>query len=296
VTLRWLLVTTMTAAALAAPAGQPGAPRVYVSNERAATVTVIDTGADKVLRQIKIGPRPRGIEVLGRRLFVALSDDDPHGISDRDAIAVADVDTGAILARHDAGSDPERLVLDRAGTRLYAANEDAGTATITDLKSGKVLATLVVGIEPEGVAISPDDRWVYVTAETSNTVSVIDTRALKVVSNFLVDPRPRDAAFSPDGTRAYVTAEIGGSVSVIDVAQHRVIATIELPETAKPVGVVVSPDNRFIYVANGHGNSVAFIDADSAEGRGHRARRPTPVGDRPHPRRPQALHGQRPLG
>lgn len=32
---------------------------------------------------------------------------------------------------------------------------------------------------------------------------------------------------------------------------------------AKPVGVAVSPDNRFVYVTNGHGNSVAFVDAQS---------------------------------
>ena len=32
-------------------------------------------------------------------------------------------------------------------------------------------------------------------------------------------------------------------------------------DNLKPVGVVVSPDNRWVYVANGHGNSLTIIDA-----------------------------------
>lgn len=97
------------------------------------------------------------------------------------------------------GTDPEQFGVTPDGARLYASNEDAGTASATDLRAGRVLATLVVGIEPEGVAISLDGRWVYVTAETSNTVSVIDTRTNRVAASFLVDVRPRAVAFRATG-------------------------------------------------------------------------------------------------
>ncbi len=219
---------------------QPAMPLAYVSNERSSTISVIDTATDRVVRTIPIGPRPRGMDVQGKRLFVALSDDQPQATGDKDAIGLVDALSGRLLRKFHAGTDPERLVVSRDGRLLIAANEDAGTASITEVETNKVLATLVVGIEPEGVALSPDGRWVYVTAETSNTVSVIDLSARKVVSNFLVDPRPRDVAFAPDGRRAYVTAEIGGSVSVVDVATHRVSAVVELPQPAKPVGVAVA--------------------------------------------------------
>ena len=248
------------------PAVPPPSSLAWVSNERAGTVTVIDTATDKVVATVKLGFRPRGIEVSpdGRRVYVALSDTARNAQGPGDAIVALDAATRQIVTRYDAGTDPERFAVSRDGSRLYASNEDAGTATITDLRKRKVLAALVVGIEPEGVALSPDGHWIYVTAETSNTVSVIDTRAERVVASFLVDPRPRAAAFSPDGRRAYVTAEIGGTVSVVDTVRHQVVRSIPIPG-AHPVGIVVSPDGKRVYVANGHGNAVSVLDAASGK-------------------------------
>src|SRR5690606_41086335 len=45
---------------------------------------------------------------------------------------------------------------------------------------------------------------------------------------------------------------------------------------AKPVGVVVSPDGKRVYVANGHANSVSVIDAEM-----NRVIATIPVGRRP---------------
>lgn len=113
-----------------------------------------------------------------------------------------------VIARHHIGSDPEQFAVTPDGTRLYASNEDGGTATAIDLRTGKQIATLVVSIEPEGVAISPDGRLAVVTSETSNTLSIIDIKANKIVDNLIVDLRPRAAIFSPNGKRLYVSAEI----------------------------------------------------------------------------------------
>jgi PQQ-dependent catabolism-associated beta-propeller protein len=239
-------------------------PRIVVSNEGSRDVSVVDLAARKVTRTIPVGVRPRGIHVMGRgeRILVALSDEHPNVEGGGDAIVELSLADGRVLRRHKAGTDPEQFALLPGETRLYAANEDAGTASAYDLRTGRAVATLVVGIEPEGVAASPDGRWVYVTAETSNSVSVIDTRRDSVVSSFLVDVRPRAAAFSPDGSRAWVTNEIGGTLTVIDARRHAVLDNVELEGgTGKPVGVVVSPDGRLVYVANGAANVVSVVDA-----------------------------------
>jgi PQQ-dependent catabolism-associated beta-propeller protein len=245
----------------------PSGPLAFVSNERDGTITVIDTKTDRVAATIKVGGRLRGIRLSAGRntLWVAISYPTNQSQGE-DKIAELDLN-GNIIAKYEAGTDPENFVLDDNATRLYIANEDAGTASITDIKANRVLASMPVGLEPEGAAMSPDGRWVYITSEASSSVSVIDTQTGQVVKTFLVGARPREAAFAPDSTRAYVTAENGNVISVVDTKAHTVMKTIELPHgdgsaQLKPKGIVVSPDGKHVYVATGRGNSVAVIDGE----------------------------------
>jgi PQQ-dependent catabolism-associated beta-propeller protein len=242
-------------------------PFAYVTNERDGTITVIDTKNDRVISTIKVGGRLRGIRLSPdrNRIWVAISYPTNQSQGE-DKIAELDP-KGNIIAKYDAGTDPENFAIDDKAKRLYIANEDAGTASITDIKANRVIASMPVGLEPEGAAISPNGRWVYITSESSSTVSVIDTQTGEVVKQFLVGARPREAVFTADSARAYVTAENGNVVSVVDTKDHSVVKTIELPRgegsaQLKPKGVVVSADGKRVYVATGRGNSVAVIDGD----------------------------------
>ena len=261
---KYLLVLLALAGCSAKPAG----PLAYVTNERDGTITVIDTATDKVVSTMNVGGRLRGIRLSPdkQRIWVAISYP-TNQTQSTDTIAELDRD-GNVIARFECGTDPENFVIDDNATRLYIANEDAGTASITDIKANRVITSMAVGLEPEGAAISPDGRWVYITSETSSTVSVIDTQSGQVVKQFLVGARPREAAFTSDSARAYVTAENGNVVSVVDTRDHSVVKTIELPRAAapaqsKPKGVAVSADGKRVYVATGRGNSVAVIDGES---------------------------------
>jgi PQQ-dependent catabolism-associated beta-propeller protein len=246
---------------------KPSGPLAFVTNERDGTITVIDTKTDTVYSTIKLGGRLRGIRLSPdkQRIWVAISYPTNQSQGE-DKIAELDLN-GNIVARYEAGTDPENFVIDDNATRLYIANEDAGTASITDVKANRVIASMPVGLEPEGAAMSPDGRWVYITSESSSSVSVIDTRSGEVVKQFLVGARPREAVFTADSARAYITAENGNVVSVVDTKDHSVVRTVQLPRgdgpaQLKPKGVVVSPDGKRVYVATGRGNSVAVIDGE----------------------------------
>jgi PQQ-dependent catabolism-associated beta-propeller protein len=274
----------LTGAEWEALEGQPVPEGSYavVSNEGSGDVVVIDVATGAIVSRIRVGSRPRGVQVGGdgRLVYVALSDDAPTVETDEDGIAMIDLRQGRVIGRFPGGTDPEQFAIAPDESLLFVANEDAGTATITDLEAGTVLRTLPVGIEPEGVAASDDGRWVYVTAETSNTVSTIDARTHEVVASFMVDVRPRAAVFSPAAPRAYVSNEISGTITVVDTDRHQVVGTIEIPNPdATPVGVAVSPDGSRLYVATGHGNSVTVIDTASL----------TVLGDVPVGRRPWGI-------
>ena len=253
--------------ALTSCTNKPIGPLAFVTNERDGTITVIDTASDRVYSTLKVGGRLRGIRLSPdrSRIWVAISypTNESQG---EDKIAELDP-KGNVIAKYEAGTDPENFVVDNNATRLYIANEDAGTASITDVKANRVIASMPVGLEPEGAAMSPDGRWVYITSESSSSVSVIDTQTGQVVKQFLVGARPREAVFTSDSARAYITAENGNVVSVVDTKDHAVFKTIELPRgeggsQLKPKGVVVSRDGKRVYVATGRGNSVAVIDGE----------------------------------
>ena len=237
---------------------------LYVSNERSGTIQVVDTKTDRVVTTARIADRPRGMTLSpdGRRLYVAVSwwRDGKRPRTGAERIAALDARTLKAVRDYKGGTDPECVAVSVDGQRLYLSNEDAGTASIVDTASGRHRATLVVGTEPEGVTASPDGKWVYVTAETSNVVTVIDAKKEQVAANILVDPRPRVTIFTRDGTRAWASAEIGGTVQLIDTKKHRVLKRIRLGKTDKPVGMVLSPDEKKLYVATGRGNGVAIVD------------------------------------
>lgn len=234
--------------------------RVYVTNERSSTLSVIDPALDRAVQSIAVEGRPRGVHVSpdGQRVYVAISraHEDQQV---REGVLELDATSGKVVGVHEVGSDPGDFALGSGPPRLYVANEHEGTASVVDLPSGQVVKAVRVGEAPQGVGISPDGRWVYVTAQTANTVSVLDTRKTEVVASFEVDSRPRRASFTPDGRLALVTAEDGRTVSVVDVARRAVVGRYSFPEpTERPLDVVASADGRSAYVATG--SAVAILD------------------------------------
>src|SRR5581483_245026 len=55
----------------------------------------------------------------------------------------------------------------------------------------------------------------------------------------------------------YVTNEKSDDVTVIDAATDRVVTTVKVGQ--RPRGIVVSPDNKRVYVSNGNSNDVSVI-------------------------------------
>src|SRR6195256_4040840 len=141
---RCLLAGTAAWLAAASPAS---AFVAYVSNEKSNTVSVIDTDSWTVIKTIKVGQRPRGIEFTrnGKFVMVAVGDDDP--------IQVIDVATQQVVDSLPSGPDPELFTQDAAGKIMYVANENDNTVTVIDLEKRARVGEIQVGVEPEGMAI-----------------------------------------------------------------------------------------------------------------------------------------------
>ena len=257
-----LIALGLSAILSAAPAS---AYKVYVSNEKGNSVSVLDSDSMEVTKTIKVGQRPRGITISkdGKFLYVCASDDD--------TIQIIDTATDEIVGTLPSGPDPELFVLSPDGKRLYVANEDDNLVTVLDLEKRSVLSEIPVGVEPEGMGVSPDGKTVVNTSETTNMAHFIDVVSHDILANVLVDARPRFAEFKKDGSEVWVSAEIGGTVSVIDAASRTIKKKIgfEIPGLAKeaiqPVGIRIAKDGKKAFVALGPANRVAEIDGETYE-------------------------------
>lgn len=236
--------------------GQTG--RIFVTNERGNSVSVINGSSLEVEAIIDIGERPRGIGLSpdGNELYVA--------VSEENKIKVVDPSSLKIIREFEAGSDPETFAVHPNGN-IYISNEDDAKATVFN-PAGEQVAEIKVGLEPEGVAVSPDGKRVIVTSESTNMLHVITAASNTIESNILIGSRPRAATFTKAGDIAYATAEISGEVVKVDMNNAKVIKTGSTGDSkSKPKDVILSKDEKVIYVAGGRANKVLVMDADTLE-------------------------------
>lgn len=246
-----------------------GTGRVFVTNEQDDSVSVIDSATNQVETTIDIGDRPRGIGLSpdATELYVA--------VSEENVIKVVDPKSLKVLREFQAGSDPETFAVHPNG-HIYISNEDDAKASVYDPKNGALIAEIPVGLEPEGVAISPDGGKVIVTSESTNMLHVVSVPEHKITGNILVSARPRAAVFSADSKHAYATAEIGGEVIKVDIDTNKILKQGAIgSEKAKPKDVLLSKDEKDIYVAGGRADKVFVMDANTLE-----VKKGIPVGKR----------------
>lgn len=240
--------------AIAAPTN-----RVFVSNERGDSISVIDGETLEIETTIEVGKRPRGLALShdGLKLYVA--------VSEEDKIKVIETETLKIIKEFEAGSDPETFAVHPNGY-LYVSNEDDAKATVFDPETGKKIIEIPVGLEPEGVTISKNGKYVIVTSESSNMLHVIKTPENKIEKNILVGSRPRATVFNKAADTIYATAEISGEVFKIDVKSGEILKARTIGDDhPKPKDVILSKDESHLYIAGGRANVVVLLNANTLE-------------------------------
>ncbi len=244
----------------ATPARAEPTGRIYVTNEKSSTITVLDGRSDTAVDEFATCARPRGIHFnLDRtRFFVGCADDN--------VIAVYEVATAKLVQRIRKMEEPETFDLSPDGRYLVVSNEEDATATKVNVETGRIEGEAELGEEPEGVLFTRDGKTVYVASEAANLVHVINFENMEVRADVFVGTRPRRFALTPDEKELWVSAELAGEVDIIDTASNTLIGDILfLPpgfrrEQVTPVDLLITRDGTTAYVALGRANHVAVVD------------------------------------
>jgi YVTN family beta-propeller protein len=165
---------------------EPGGKRVWVTSEADGAVFVADLAAKKIVKPVKVGPRPRSIAFT------------PDGAS-----AYVPSENGATLTKIDVkklvpaktidlgkGMRPMGTQMSADGKFLYVSTGRSKLAMILDTSTDAVVGTVEAGDRPWGIGVSPDAKTLYTANGPSDDVSVIDIASKMVTKKIPVGHGP----------------------------------------------------------------------------------------------------------
>ncbi len=153
----------------------PVEDKVFVSDQRGGTDTVVDAKTNQLVTRIAMGGEVGNTvyDAAGRRVLAAVG-----GVNELVAIdPVADKVMGRYKLQGVEGA--HGVVLDEAGRFAFVAGEENHSLALFDLRAMKMVASYPVGDEPDVLAFDAGLRRLYVSAE-SGDVTVFQVEDAKL--------------------------------------------------------------------------------------------------------------------
>lgn len=243
--------------------------RAGVAGNASASVSVIDARTNNVVATIPLdgNRRASGIAInpAGTYIYVAKFYSGP------DVLSVIDTRTNKVVATIPVGQDPEGVVANSAGTRVYVVNGGDNDVSVIDTRANEVVATIPVQKGAGRVSINPSGTRVYVRSRgispsniaDKSSVSVIDTSTNSVVAVIDFIGVVGELGVDPTGKGIYASNVNDNTISAIDTNTNKVAIAAPVHVGNSPSGVAVNPSGTYVYVSNWGDNTVSVINTRS---------------------------------
>ena len=248
--------------------GPAPAPRVYVTNQESATVSVLDARTGELLTTIDLQalgfsatakPHDAAVEPDGSFWYVTLIGDGRVLKFDRDNRLVGQVAT-PVPGLLSVAAEGDLMV---AGRSMAAVNPPTSFAVIRRSDMTLLDQVDVLFPRPHAIILSPDGRFVYTASLAENRIAAVDLEHETV--ELLDVPGPIhtvvEFALSPDGRWLAGTAQLTGNLFVWDLTNRA------RPALAQTMVVGRSPwhpsftrNGCELYVPNLDDNTVSVIE------------------------------------
>jgi DNA-binding beta-propeller fold protein YncE len=204
--------------------------RALVANRYHDSVTIVDLVGGKVLYEQYLRPGksggtsgtaggeyPNSIAIIGNKTAYVTSERDRE-------VVVLDISglTPSVTTRIPVQGNPNKMVLNKAQSRLYVASDNADVISVINTSSNSVDGVIPTvapksllteaqakykGASPNGLALSPDEKTLYVANRGTNSLAVISLASTTPVLTGLIPTGwyPSDVRVSSDGSMLYVS-------------------------------------------------------------------------------------------
>ncbi|MBV9880585.1 MAG: bifunctional YncE family protein/alkaline phosphatase family protein [Gemmatirosa sp.] len=217
------------------PAGlalSPDGRTLYVAENLADSLAVVDVASGRVTQRIATERYPYGVVVRGDgTVYVSAWGGNTVSVLTRDGAGLREV-TRLAVGRH-----PSALLLNATGTRLFVASGSTDRVAVVDTRTEKVIATLQdppptgphEGSTPNALALSGDGQRLYVAEADANAVAVFE---LSEDTGDLPNAGGRDALVGriPAGWYPSAIATVGDTVLVANGKGRGTSANLDGPQ------------------------------------------------------------------
>lgn len=243
--------------------------RLYVCNQEASMVSVIDTDVKVVIRNIKFPdfgysasskPHAVAVEPNGQYWYVTLISDGKVLKFDKDFNFIADANfkSAGLLAMH-----PTRDLL-YVGHTLSIPNVPENIGVIT--RSSMTLQPIALPYErPHPLIADHAGRYVYSASLTQNQYGIIDTDAnpaeLAAVIPFNSQHTLVQMNISPDDQEIYISSQLTQQLLVLDSSVPTNLSVVDsITVGQQPWHPKFTPDGSKVYVGNLLSNTVSVVN------------------------------------
>ncbi len=253
--------------------------KVYVSEEGANAIAVLDAQSFAVLKRTPSGPKPHHIQSSrnGQRVVFGVYGTNRVGVIDTATDTLVELATSSSAAARTHAPFPSR-----DGKTVYVTNEVTNEIAAVDVATGAIELSVLVGNRPSEILVTPDEKTAYVSVRNENKLKVIDLGSRAITAELVVGTQPDTLQLSPGG-KSLVVALRGqpAQVVVVDTSSLSVAATITIGGAGTTAAHQwSSASGRYTYAAfEGPAAGVAVIDHRSNE---VVATYPYPGGGKPH--------------
>lgn len=209
--------------------------RLFISEEDAGRLAVLDAAHDRVLATVPVGREPEGVRVTPDGRWVLVTSETDNQVS------IVDAKSYAVAARVGVGKRPRDLAVTPDGRFAYVSGEADASLYRIALPAGPAQRVLELRKEdrPMGVALDAARGRLYLSTGHGGTVAVVSLDGPKLLGEIQVGGRPWGIALDDHGRRLYTADGPAGNVSIVDTGSSTLTGTIAAGHG--PWGVAVGP-------------------------------------------------------
>ena len=202
---------------VAGVAVSPDGSTLYTANFENDSVSIVDTQTRQVTGHVAFSS-PGGSKRAGEYPFWIVPRPGKNKTADKIFVS-SQRDGQVVVFDHSgnfrsitAGSEPNKMVLSKDGSRLYVANGDSDSVSVIDSDKELVVATISLqrpgyvykGANPNSLALSIDEKRLFVSLGGENAVAVVDLASGRVRGRIPTGWYPNSVTVSADGKKLYV--------------------------------------------------------------------------------------------